>query len=386
VLPHSPIAFDAGPDRTKCNSDTLHINAPPAYLNYTWSNNYNINSTTSQNVIVNPSMDTAYYVKAEKTPGCFAYDTVKIHVNTSPLINIGVDKSFCNGDSAVFNAGSGFGQYIWSNGSNTPQISIKTAGTFSVIGVTMQGCKSYDTVRIVNVFANPAVSLDHADFLCSGSSRVLDAGKFSSYVWNDGSTSEKIILNNLGTYAVQVTDNNGCKGNDTTTITTILALPSNFLPPDTSLCSYDRLTINPLKLYNSYQWSNNASVSSLTVSQPGTYWLQVKDDKGCIGRDSIIVNPKDCMEGFYVPTAFTPNGDGKNDVFRPLLFGNVKKYEFKIYNRWGQIVYQTSDLSKAWDGTIAGVMQDPNVFVWSCTYQFVGEQVKTERGTLVLIK
>lgn len=386
VLPHPPIAFDAGPDRTKCNSDTLHINAPSGFLNYMWANNYNINSTTSQNVVVNPSMDTAYYVKAEKTPGCFAYDTVRVHVNTSPLINLGTDKSFCNGDSVVFNAGSGFSQYIWSNGSSTPQISIKTAGTFSVIGVTVQGCKSYDTVRIVNVFANPVVLLDHTDFLCSGSSRVLDAGKFSSYLWNDGSASEKIILKNVGTYTVRVTDNNGCKGSDTTTIKTILGLPANFLPADTSLCSYDKLTISPVKSYNTYQWNNSASVSSLTVSQPGTYWLQVKDNKGCIGRDSIIITLKDCMKGFYLPTAFTPNGDGKNDVFRPLLFGHVKKYEFTIYNRWGQIVYQTSDLSKAWDGTIGGVMQDPNVFVWICTYQFEGEQVKTEKGTVVLIR
>jgi len=383
---HAPIPFDAGPDRTKCNADTLHINTPPGFINYIWTNDYYISSTRSQNVVVNPLTDTAYYVKAEKTPGCFAYDTVRVHVNVSPLINLGADKSFCSGDSAVFDAGGGFNQYAWSNGSNAQQINVKSAGTFSVIGITAQGCKSYDTVKVLNAFANPVVSLDHTDFLCTGNSRILDAGNFSSYLWNDGSTQQKIIVKNVGTYAVQVTDNNGCKGSDTVRVTTILPLPSDFLPDDTLLCSYDKLTLSPLRPYNSYQWNNSATASSITVSQPGTYWLQVKDAQGCVGRDSIIINAKDCMKGCYVPTAFTPNHDGKNDLFRPLLFGKVKKYSFSIYNRWGQVVFQTTELNRAWDGRVAGLEQDPNVFAWVCSYQFEGEEVKTERGTVMLIR
>jgi gliding motility-associated-like protein len=112
----------------------------------------------------------------------------------------------------------------------------------------------------------------------------------------------------------------------------------------------------------------------------------VKDANNCTGKDTILVGPKDCMKGFYIPTAFTPNGDGKNDVFRPMLFGNVKKYQFTIYNRWGQAVFQTSDLSKSWDGTFGGETQDSNVFIWSCTYQFEGEEIKQEKGTVVVIR
>lgn len=257
---------------------------------------------------------------------------------------------------------------------------------YSVMGTTAEGCKSYDTVKVINVFSNPVVSLDHNPLLCIGSSRILDAGKFSSYLWNDGSASEKIIVNGEGTYAVEVRDDNGCKGSDTTIITTILPLPTGFLPPDTLLCSYDKLTLVPRKPYNSYVWSTGATASSITISQPGEYWLEVRDANGCAGRDSVVVNPKDCMEGFYIPTAFTPNHDGKNDVFRPLLFGKVKKYSFTIYNRWGQVVFQTPDLNKAWDGNVAGLSQDSNVFVWMCTYQFEGEEVRTERGTVMVIR
>jgi gliding motility-associated-like protein len=386
VNAHPPIPFTAGPDRTKCNSDTLHINTPSGFINYVWSNNYAISSTVSQNVVINPLMDTTYYVKAEKTPGCFAYDTVRIHVDTSPLINLGADRSFCSGDSVMFDAGNGFSQYVWNNGSNTQQISVKVPGTFSVMGSTVQGCKTYDTVRVVNVFSNPVTSLDHTNFLCTGTSRVLDAGTFSSYLWNDGSNTQKFTAGNVGTYAVQVTDNNGCKGSDTTVITELLPPPKDFLTADTAICSYGSLILKPTHNYNSYLWSNTASAASITITQPGKYWLQVTDANHCIGRDTILVNAKDCMIGFYIPTAFTPGGDGKNDIFRPLLFGQVKKYSFTIYNRWGQAVFQTSELAKGWNGTFAGTRQDNNVFIWTCTYQFDGEEIKTEKGTVLLIR
>jgi gliding motility-associated-like protein len=386
VQPHAPIPLDLGIDRNKCNSDTLHLNAPAGFLNYQWSNDYNISSTTAQNVIVNPLTDTAYYIQAEKTPGCFAYDTVRIHVNTSPPINLGADRSFCSGDSAVFDAGSGFDQYTWSNGGNSRQMSVRTAGLYSVVALTAEGCKSYDTVRVVNVFSKPVVSLDQTGFLCFGNSRVLDAGIFASYAWNDGTTSQKLTARGIGTYAVQVTDNHGCRGGDTTRITAILPLPSGFLPPDTLLCSYDKIFITALRPYKSYQWSNGASASSLNISQPGTYWLQVKDENGCEGRDTIIINPKDCMKGCHVPTAFSPNSDGRNDLFRPMLFGHVKKYHFIVYSRWGQVIFETTELNRAWDGTVAGTLQQSNVFTWMCTYQFEGEEMKTEKGTVMLVR
>lgn len=110
------------------------------------------------------------------------------------------------------------------------------------------------------------------------------------------------------------------------------------------------------------------------------------DGNTCKGRDSFTVNSKDCQQGFYAPSTFTPNSDGKNDVFRPLLFSKVKKYQFTVYNRWGGVVLQTNDLQKGWDGKVAGTSQQTNVFVWTCSYQFDGEEVKLEKGTVVLIQ
>lgn len=92
------------------------------------------------------------------------------------------------------------------------------------------------------------------------------------------------------------------------------------------------------------------------------------------------------MLGFYIPTAFTPNADGHNDIYKPMLFGNVKQYRFAIYDRWGTIVFQSTDPGRGWDGKIAGTIRGNTVFVWTCTYQLEGMEVKTEKGTVTLVK
>jgi gliding motility-associated-like protein len=381
----SSIPLNAGPDRSKCNSDTLYLSAPSGFLNYLWSNNYHISSLDSPNVVVSPLMDTAYYLRAEKTPGCFAYDTIRITVNTSPSIDLGSDRQFCSSDSVLLNAGGGFLSYHWNSGNNGQSLTVKSAGDYSVIGITEQGCISYDTMSVLTVFPLPKVELDTSAGLCLGESRNLDAGSFASYLWQDGSTSRSYIARDKGTYMVTVTDSNGCQGNNITTITTIYPLPQRFLPQDTAICSYGKLDLRTHSFYKTYLWNNGAGTPAITISQPGTYWLQVKDNNNCIGKDSIIVSVKQCMSGLYIPTAFTPNGDGKNDVFRPLLFGNVKHFLFTVYNRWGQIVYQTSELQKGWDGKLTGKPQDTNVFIWTCSYQREGEKENFERGTVTLI-
>ena len=76
----------------------------------------------------------------------------------------------------------------------------------------------------------------------------------------------------------------------------------------------------------------------------------------------------------------------KNDFFRPLLFGNVKRYQFTIYNRWGQVVFQTNEVGKGWDGRLSSVHQGTFVFVWLCEYQFEGDELKIQRGTVTLIR
>lgn len=386
VSASAPIPLSVGPDRIKCNNDTVQLAAPGGFLNYYWEPPYNISSQTSRQVIVQPDVDTTYFVRAELTPGCFAYDTIHISVHRSPFINLGQDTSFCRGDSMELDAGTGFAFYSWSTGAVLPRINVTDPGEYFVIAIDTNGCRSADTLRVLNVWSKPVVQLDKDSILCAGSSRALNAGSFESYLWQDGSQLPVYTATGTGTYHVIVTDQHSCIGSDTTRITSLKPQPSGFLPADTVICNYGNLVLRPTAGFNSYLWSNGMNTASVTVLQPGTYWLQVTDSNRCQGRDTINVNLKDCVKGFYMPTGFTPDNNGRNDYIRPVIGGRLIHYNFTIYNRWGRVVFSSREQTKGWDGKLAGVPQDGNVYIWTCTYQLEGEPLRNEKGTFVLIR
>ena len=169
-------------------------------------------------------------------------------------------------------------------------------------------------------------------------------------------------------------------------ILSILSLPSGFLPSDTAICSYGDMLLKPVQSFARYTWSNGSAGPSLVINQPGTFWLEVEDNKQCRGRDSVLVQQKDCLQGFLIPTAFSPNGDGKNDDFKPLIFGRIEQYSFSVYNRWGQVVFHSNTPGQAWSGNHGSRSQDTSIFVWVCHYKLQNENQKTARGTVLLVR
>jgi gliding motility-associated-like protein len=321
--------------------------------------------------------------------------TPRVFISTSsPAICAGTTVKF---SSVTTNSGTQ-PQYQWkingnAVGGNSPTYSTSALANGDVISCTIianESCMVTSTATsnsiVQTVFSNPRVVLDQTATICENATRQLNAGNFSSYLWNDNSTQPSLVVSGIGTYSVNVTDANGCSGSGSVSITTLLPKPHNFLPVDTSVCSYGSVQMKSLQSYSLYQWSTGERASTITIRQPGLYWLEVIGQNNCKGRDSVVVNPKTCMSGFYAPTAFTPNGDRKNDDFKPLLFGLVKKYRFTVYNRWGQVVFSTTEQMNGWDGKLSGTPQRSDVFVWTCTYQFEGESEKIEKGTITLIR
>jgi gliding motility-associated-like protein len=303
----------------------------------------------------------------------------------SPSVHFAKDTGFCTGNSLVLDAGPGFANYQWNTGSDQQKITVTNAGDYSIQATTAGGCKTTDTIS-VQEFATPVAGISKDSTLCDGTVRILDAGNFNSYQWNTGETTRTIDVNHLGIYSVKVTDNHGCSDSDTAQIKKVVPIPTNFLPPDTSVCSYRPLELMPLKEYSNYLWNTDAITKAITVSQPGLYWLQVTDEQNCTGRDSVILHGENCVQGFYIPNAFTPNNDGRNDDFKPFLFGPANEYEFTVYDRAGEIVFKSHNLSKGWNGNYKGVPQDPGLFLWICKYRFNGEDEKIEKGTVMLLR
>jgi gliding motility-associated-like protein len=304
----------------------------------------------------------------------------------APPIHLGPDLSFCEGETRTLDAGAGFSSYKWSTGATTQQVTVKNAGQYIVTGTTDMGCKATDTLAVLNTWTRPVVNLDKNPELCTGSTRTLNAGNFSAYSWQDGSTARNLTVSGPGRYHVTVTDVHGCSGSDTTEIKTILPSPTAFLPRDTAICSYSKIELQPAQGYRLYQWSTGGTTKAITVEKTGVYWLQVEDAMHCMGRDSVVVSLKDCMNGVHIPTAISPNRDGKNDEFRALVFGKTEKFELTVYNRWGQVIFYTMDPGKGWDGKVAGLVQETSVYVWLCRYQLKGGKEVVEKGTVTVVR
>ena len=166
-------------------------------------------------------------------------------------------------------------------------------------------------------------------------------------------------------------------------------ITGKFLPPDTTKCSYSTITISALREFVSYNWQNGsmgANGPSIAGTDPGMYTLRGTDVNGCTGTDSIDIRDSTCPQYCYVPTAFTPNGDGKNDRFKAVFAGPVNDFKLAVYDRWGRMVFETRDPFQGWDGTTDGNPQPPGTYAYICIYRLYQQPERIQRGTVILIR
>lgn len=183
-----------------------------------------------------------------------------------------------------------------------------------------------------------------------------------------------------GTYMDTFTAANGCDSIRMLHLS-VVSKPQPVLDGSSGFCTGDSLTLLPGD-FLSYLWQDGSTQNHYTVKTPGTYTVTVTNACGA-NTQSITVAAKDCQ--VYFPTAFTPNGDGKNDFFKILTSYIFEEYVLTVYNRWGQKVFETNDSSKGWDGRFNDKLQPSwNSFIWYCRYKKSGA-VTTLKGTVVLI-
>jgi gliding motility-associated-like protein len=386
VAAPSPLV-DIGHDTSICNNDTLSLQATSGFTSYSWKPDYNISSLTGNVARVFPNIDTVYIVSAINSSGCPATDSIKIKVYHPLQVNLGDDTSFCNGNSITLNAGASFVSYLWNTGSKSQKISVAISGQYIVTAKDMRGCNSIDT-SVVSVFLNPTINLQRDSVLCEGADLLLNAGAgFINYLWQDGSVGQTFLVSAIGKYWLTVTDHNSCKGSDTTEIKRLAALPSNFVNKEASVCEGEKTILSSISNFDTYLWSTGETVKQIVITSPGAYWLQIKSNEGCFAKEYINVTSKiDCIRAVYFPNAFTPNNDGRNDVFEAHVYGILSSFRLVIYNRFGQKVFQTNDSNKGWDGKFDNAQLDTGIFAWYSEYRFNNEILKIQKGVLTLIR
>ncbi len=374
--------FSLGRDTLVCGTGQLYISPTPVYVpaTYSWSDNSSANQ-------LNVTATGSYWLQITDASGCKYRDTVQVDLKPYPLFSLGRDTSICSGDSLVLNAAvSGATGYAWSTGQSVAIVKAANAGNYWC-EVGKDGCTYRDTL-VLAVKPLPAVHLGRDTIICEDKTYLLDATNPSAiYDWQDHSTQSSFMVTSAGTYSVTVTMN-GCRNADTVLVKYQLK-PHFSLGPDKEICTGITFPLTPQITAGSdvplnYLWQDGSTTPTYTVTQPGTYTLQIGNTCGTT-TDQLVVTTGTCT--LYIPSAFTPNGDGLNDLFRSLYGDNLVSFHMQIFNRNGEQVFGSKDRLKGWDGIYKGIAQPEGTFVWMLHYKVAGDPAEYMRkGTVTLIR
>ena len=315
---------------------------------------------------------------------CSASNTIHIQFLPLPVFTLGNDTSLCTGQTLLLQpALLPHAGYLWSTGSHTASLNINSAGLYW-LQVSNNGCMRTDSITI-GYKPVPVINLGNDTTLCDGQTLLLDAtNSNSSYSWQDGSIQPDYTVHGGGNYSVKVTEN-GCAITGSI-IVSYITKPAPNITKDTTICVTQQLILDASYPRSTFIWQDGSSQPQFTVTREGVYSVSVTNSCGT-SNDSVSVNYEDCACKFYVPQAFTPNNDGKNDLFMPKYQCVYSNYELRIFNRWGQAVFASKNPALGWDGAMGGKPQPAGTYVWEMAYkdQLTGK-VTNKTGTVILIR
>lgn len=314
---------NAGNDRTVCVDDTIQLLGQSEGVIF-WEPIYNMSNGFILNPLVSPDTSVTYRLVAENEFGCFNSDELFVRADPLPPANAGPDQAICIFNETSLNASGGIG-YFWE-----PDYNISNTG---------------------DPFANI----------------------------NPEMTTE---------YSLTVVDNNNCVNYDTVLIT-VNPLPIIDAGEDRSILNGASVQLTATGGI-SYEWSPNEKINGVNASRPivyptidQEYTVIGTDENGCKNSDTIFIE----VNGINIPTSFSPNGDGVNDIWMPIEQNNTEVVRIIIFNRWGNVVFRTEG-SDPWNGQNieTGELERMGAFMYQVDYKDPEGNILTTVGNLTLIK
>ena len=349
-------------------------------------------------------------------PNCSSVSNViKVEVDGLPTkFNATNNSPLCAGQNLVFNAEGG-ASFIWTgpNGfsetSPFPHIFYSTladSGLYYVQIITVGGCRVTDSTHVTMIGVDVVVGPDQ--LICKGTTTQLYASGGTSYSWSPSNSLSNANLANpkatpdvTTTYKVIVSDDFGCSNTGSVVVKLLnsVALKAAFTSTEYICRPTDTASFQDMSQGKIVSWNwdfGNGQTSSLRNPPTQQYFmnnstegfpvrLTVTDTSGC--TDSIFHVTKVANNCFIaVPTAFTPNGDGLNDYLYPLNAYKATNLLFRVYNRYGRLIFETRDWTRKWDGNFRGVQQSSGVFIWTLDYIDASKKKVSLKGTTALIR
>jgi len=340
-----------------------------------------------------------YTVITNDNSGCSDTTFVSVGASSNTLnVTITSTDVSCFGYSdgtatATVSGGTPAYLYQWSTGDATVTIQNLIAGSYNLTVTDNDNCTASATA-IINEPQSLFLNIGNDTTVCNGNPVLLDAGGgFSSYNWSNGSTVQTINVQAQGTYQITVTDNNGCTATDALNIS-ISSGTQVTLTDDITIYSGESTGISATVAGNNngfFAWSPVDFLSCIdcqnivaTPAVNAVYTVTYIDAVGCVSTDSINILVLPVGDVFF-PTAFSPNGDGNNEVYRA-AGSSVKQFRLAIYNRWGEKVFESNNFSDGWDGYYKGAQQPTGVYVYASTVTLLNNKTREYKGSITLIR
>ena len=426
VLVPDDFTVSAGPDTTRCDFADIVLTATSnGNVDFVWTDGENNILSTEANVIVNAIETDTFYVTATDTLGCSKSDAIiVIRQPANFMVDAGPDTSYCDIQTITLVGTSNIpgvtfewvsvttGDTIADNA--MVEVTPGTHSCFQLIGTeTVSGCQVAELVCLTPTFFDLEISGDQSICLDEVVNIVVSDNsqpqQVLSYVWSPSELIDSLINNNsvaivspseTTTYTVTVTnDSLGCTAILSSEVVVNLFDPFTVVitatPPEIILTEPALLTVNQPAHFG-YVWSasNGDSIPGVfnptvfPTDNPTTYTVTVTNEEGCTQVASITVGVKDPLcneEDIFLPNAFTPNDDGKNDILY-VRSNFVSSLELNIYNRWGQKVFTTTDINIGWDGTFNGKRLPPDVYGYYMEIGCPNQKTYFEKGNITLLE
>lgn len=423
VTVNGPGPTSIGPNQNVCANETANLQASGGVA-YLWTPSAGLSDANISNPLANPAITTQYVVQISVLNNlndtCIVYDTVKVIVAKSVTADFNYTFNACSNQYDFNNTSfsdTTISSYLWNFGNTITSTNTNAVytyvnnGTYNVTltATSIEGC--IDTIIEPVTVENRIYSINKDTMLCVYGPVQLYAAGGQWYEWmpstylnnaniqNPVSTPDQSVTYQCMMYNILANGDTCSKSLSTKITVSGMAIKnfSNINFSDTIFAGESTTyEIDPcynydyLILPDNYYVSNSECNYTFTPPQTTIYSVTVSDSLGCSrildGVIKIKVNNGDCKEPYlFVPTGFTPNGDGEND----LLFvrgAAITELYFAVYNRWGEIVFETTDKNKGWDGTFKGNLMDPAVYAYYVKAKCVNNLEFFKKGNVTLIR
>ncbi|MFZ9848445.1 MAG: gliding motility-associated C-terminal domain-containing protein, partial [Flavobacteriales bacterium] len=396
------IVVNAAPDMSLVPTTASVCSGDAASVGYDYGagNTYLWTPGNASSAIFSTFTGGSYNIRVTNNKGCFADTDVVVNAFSKPLVDIVANVDACSGETITLqdNSGQTGVTYQWTKTSTgatviatTPTLQITTSDSYQLKVTDANTCFNSD-VTLANFRTTPVVDLINgmdSTTICGTETLNLNAGNAGAgitYLWspNDQNT-QTITVSTTGDYTVVVSNGN-CSDTDKVHVKSVTlpkdvlsdalnALEANYCFAEESQGVILSAMGNDGNTYH-YAWSTGETTPQITVKAEGTYVVNIMEDQ-CQEADAISLVDY-CPTTFFIPAAFSPNYDNKNDVFK--IYGSyIPNFEIYIFNRWGEVVYHSTDYLAPWNGTYMGELVQEDVYVVKVTYGINQENGSVQR-------